>query len=67
LSLQTPLIVVRWILVLIAVLVWLVVVPIIELVALAYRTLARAPIFRRHDDTLLTVSARSTEGPATRE
>ena len=52
---------------LIAVLVWLVVVPIIELVALAYRTLARAPIFRRHDDTLLTVSARSTEGPATRE
>jgi hypothetical protein len=67
LSLQTPLIVVRWILVAIAVLVWLILVPIIELVALAYRTLARAPIFRRHHDTLATFPARPTEGPAPRK
>jgi hypothetical protein len=47
LSLQTPLVLIRWILVVIAVLAWLIVVPILELVALGYRVLAHSTIVRR--------------------
>jgi hypothetical protein len=46
-SLQTPLVLIRWILVVIAVLAWLIVVPILELVALGYRVLAHSMIVRR--------------------
>ena len=56
----------RWILVLFAVLLWLIAIPIIELVAFGYRKLARAPFFRR-EDRLLAMPARPTEGPASRE
>jgi hypothetical protein len=58
-SLQTPLVLIRWILVVIAVLAWLIVVPILELVALGYRVLAHSTIVRRlrGGDRLLPVAA----------
>jgi hypothetical protein len=59
------LIVVRWILVVLAILVWLLIVPVVELVAVTYRTVARLPIFRRADERLVPVGSRShEEGPA---
>lgn len=67
-SLQAPLVLIRWILVVIAVLAWLIVVPILELVALAYRALAHSTIVRRlrGGDRLLPVAA-PPEGPAARK
>jgi hypothetical protein len=68
LSLQTPLVLIRWLAVVLAVLAWLIVVPILELVALGYRTLARSAIVRRFrgEHGLLPVAA-PPEGPATRK
>ena len=67
-SLQAPLVLIRWILVVIAVLAWLIVVPILELVALAYRGLAHSTIVRRlrSEHRLLPVAA-PPEGPAARK
>lgn len=67
-SLQAPLVLIRWIVVVIAVLAWLIVVPILELVALAYRGLAHSTIVRRlrGGDGLLPVAA-PPEGPAARK
>jgi hypothetical protein len=67
-SLQAPLVLIRWILVVIAVLAWLIVVPILELVALAYRGLAHSTIVRRlrGGARLLPVAA-PPEGPAARK
>jgi hypothetical protein len=69
LSLQTPLVLIRWVLVLLAVLAWLIVVPILELIALGYRALVRAPVTRglRAANRLVPVGARTHESPATRE
>lgn len=52
-----------------AVLAWLIVVPIFELAALAYRTLARASqVLRlRAANRLVPVGGRPKESPATRE
>lgn len=52
-----------------AVLAWLIVVPIFELAALAYRTLARAAqVLRlRAANRLVPVAGRPNESPATRE
>jgi hypothetical protein len=68
LTLQTPLVVIRWILVVLAALAWLIVVPILELVAAGYRTLARSAIVRRlrGNDRFLQVAA-PPEGPSTRK
>jgi hypothetical protein len=54
--------------VIIAALAWLIVVPILELVAAGYRTLARSPLVRRvlGNDRFLPVAA-PPEGPATRK
>jgi hypothetical protein len=67
-SLQAPLVLIRWILVVIAVLAWLIVVPILELVALAYRGLAHSTLVRRlrGGDRLLPVAA-PHERPAARK
>ena len=67
-SLQAPLVLIRWILVVIAVLAWLIVVPILELVALVYRGLAHSTLVRRlrGGDRLLPVAA-PPEGPAARK
>jgi hypothetical protein len=69
LSLQTPFVVIRWILVLLAVLAWLIVIPIYELVALGYRALVRVPVRRglRAANRLVPIIARPSESPATRE
>lgn len=70
-SLQTPLVVVRWILVLLAVLAWLIVIPIYELVALGYRAFVRlsrrAAASLRVANRLVPITARPKESPATRE
>jgi hypothetical protein len=69
LSLQTPLIVIRWVLVLLAVLAWLIVIPIYELVALGYRALVRVSrgAGLRVANRLVPITARPKESPATRE
>lgn len=68
-SLQTPFVVIRWILVVLAVLAWLIVVPIYELVALGYRALVRYPVGRslRAANRLVPIIARPNESPAARE
>lgn len=74
-SLKTPLVVIRWIVVVLAVLAWLIIVPIVELVALGIRALGRAPGLRRlrrreavvPDKPMVAVSAQRAEGPATRD
>jgi hypothetical protein len=68
LSLQTPLVLIRWIVVILAVLAWLIVVPILELVALGYRALAQSTIVRRlrGANRLLPLAA-PPEGPAARK
>jgi hypothetical protein len=69
LSLQTPFVVIRWILVLLAVLAWLIVIPIYELVSLGYRALVRFPVGRslRAANRLVPIVQRPSESPATRE
>jgi hypothetical protein len=75
LSLKTPLVVIRWIVVLLAVLAWLIIVPIVELIAIGIRALGRAPGLRRlrrreavvPDNPMVAVSAQRAEGPANRE
>jgi hypothetical protein len=69
LSLQAPLVLIRWIVVVLAVLVWLIVVPILELVAMGLRAVSRSTIARRlrRPDELLAVAARPNDGPAPRE
>jgi hypothetical protein len=67
LSLQTPLVLIRWILVVLAVLAWLLVVPILELVALGYRALSRSARRLRGASRLVPVAARPHESPATRD
>jgi hypothetical protein len=71
LSLQTPLVVIRWILVLLAVLAWLIVIPVYELVALGYRALVRlsrrAATGLRVANRLVPITTRPKESPATRE
>ena len=70
-SLQTPLVVIRWILVFLAVLAWLIVIPIYELVALGHRALVRlsrrAAASLRVANRLVPITARPKESPATRE
>lgn len=68
-SLQTPFVVIRWILVVLAVLAWLIVVPIYELVSLGYRALVRYPVGRslRAAHRLVPIIARPNESPAARE
>lgn len=63
-SLQTPLVLIRWIVVVLAVLAWLIVVPILELVALGYRALSRSARRLRGVTRLVPVAARP-ERPAT--
>jgi hypothetical protein len=54
--------------VVLAVLAWLIVVPIVELVALGYRSLARSAIVRRfRGQPLLAATAPRHEGPAARK
>jgi hypothetical protein len=69
LSLETPFVVIRWILVLLAVLAWLIIIPIYELVALGYRAVVR--VFRaasvRVANRLVPITGRPKESPATRE
>lgn len=62
-SLQTPLVLIRWIVVVLAVLAWLIVVPILELVALGYRALTRSARRLRGASRLVPVTARR-ESPA---
>jgi hypothetical protein len=54
--------------VVLAVLAWLIVVPIVELVTLGYRTLVRSAIVRRfRGQPLLAAAAPRHEGPAGRK
>jgi hypothetical protein len=65
---RIPLLLIRWLVVVLAVLAWLIVVPILELVALGYRTLARSAIVRRfRGQPLLAATAPPHDGPAVRK
>lgn len=65
LALQKPLVLIRWTVVVLAALAWLIVVPIVEFVAAGYRTLVRSAIVRRfRGEPLLAAAAPPHEGPA---
>lgn len=64
LPLQKPLVVIRWIAVVLAVVAWLIVVPILELIAAGYRTLSRSALVRRlrgHERVLAVAAPRERE------
>ena len=65
-TLRTPLVVLRWVAVLLAVAAWLIVIPLVELAHVAWRGMRRAAraVARRPDRQLAVASSRTLE-PAT--